>query len=306
MRRAVLGGIMQTDMEKRNGKASSVRNIENKSLLCFNGYSVIGIMLISLAGLGICCLASDFSLLFLGAMGIFALAGALLPSGFFINGPNEAKVVEFFGEYIGTSFGVGLRFTVPFSTKRSVSLKIESVNTSVMKVNDADGNPIEIAAAIVWRVVCPAKACFNIENYQNFISVQGETALRELAGSYPYDSNSAVSLRQNSAEISQKLRAILQSRMGIVGIEVEDARISHLAYSSEIAQVMLRRQQAKAISEARVYIVKNAVNMVDEVLSHLEAKHGIDLTDDRKLKFVSNLLVALVSESDTQPVISVE
>ena len=286
--------------------ASSVRDIVSKDLLCFNGYNVIGVMLVSAVGLGICCLFSDFSLPFLGAAGALMLVGSLLPSGFFINSPNEAKVVEFFGKYVGTSFGTGLLFTIPFSAKRSVSLKIESINTSVMKVNDADGNPIEIAAAIVWRVVCPEKACFNIENYQNFISVQGETALRELAGSYPYDSNSGVSLRQNSTEISQALRAILQDRMGIVGIEVEDTRISHLAYSSEIAQVMLRRQQAKAISEARVYIVKNAVSMVDEVLAHLESKHGINLTDDQKLKFASNLLVALVSESDTQPVISVE
>ncbi|MGN7661529.1 MAG: SPFH domain-containing protein [Anaplasma sp.] len=285
---------------------SSIRNITSKELLCFSGYRVIVFMMLVIVGLGMCCLLSDFSLLSIGASCLFMFLIACAPSGFFINAPNEAKVVEFFGEYIGTSFGTGLLFTVPFSTKRGVSLKVESINTSVMKVNDADGNPIEIAAAIVWRVICPAKACFNISNYHGFISVQGETALRELAGSYPYDANSGVSLRQNSTEISQKLKEILRSRMGIVGIEIEDARISHLAYSSEIAQVMLRRQQARAISEARVCIVKNAVNMVDEVLVHLESTHKINLTDDQKLKFVSNLLIVLVSESDTQPVISVE
>ncbi|MDB1135202.1 SPFH domain-containing protein [Candidatus Anaplasma sp. TIGMIC] len=290
-----------------NGGAESVRNIENRNLLVVSGYTAIAVSALVTVGLGCLCVFSGFSLTSLIVSGLWGLSLAtLMPSCLFTNGPNEAKVVIFFGEYIGTTSKTGLLFSIPYTSKRSVSLKVESTNTSVMKVNDSEGNPIEIAAAIVWRVTCPEKVCFNIENYQGFISVQGETALRELAGSYPYDAENGASLRQNFSEISQKLKIMLQSRMGIVGIEVEDARISHLAYSSEIAQVMLRRQQAKAISEARVHIVKNAVNMVDEVLLHLEKKHKISLTDDQKIKFSSNLLVALVSDSDTQPVINVE
>ena len=285
----------------------AVRNIASKNLFCINGYTAIvaiGFVTIILAT---CCVQSDFAtpvILPSALWGLILISVA--PGCFFTNGPNDAKVVEFFGEYIGTTSRTGLLFSIPYTVKRNVSLKVESTNTSVMKVNDAEGNPIEIAAAVVWRVVCPEKVCFNIGHYQGFISVQGETALRELAGSYPYDSGEGVSLRQNFAEISQKLKLMLQDRMGIVGISIEDARISHLAYSSEIAQVMLRRQQAKAISEARVHIVRNAVNIVDDVLLHLESRHKISLTDDQKVKFVNNLLVALVSDSDTQPVISIE
>ena len=289
------------------GGINTVGRITNKKLLCFNGYNAGVVMAIVSAFLGFYCFYSDFSPFALIVSGIWVLLIAtVVPGCFFTNSPNNAKVVEFFGEYIGTTSDTGLLFSIPYTTKRNISLKVESTNTSVMKVNDADGNPIEIAAAVVWRVVNPEKVCFNIENYQGFISVQCETALRELAGSYPYDSESGVSLRQNFAEITQKLKAMLQSRMEMVGISVDDARISHLAYSSEIAQVMLRRQQARAISEARVHIVKNAVNMVDEVLLHFENQHKIGLSDDQKIKFVSNLLVVLVSDSDTQPVVSVE
>ena len=289
------------------GSMDTASRITNKRLLCFNGYNAGIVMAIVSAVLGFYCFYGGFSSFALTISGIWVLLiTTVVPGCFFTNSPNNAKVVEFFGEYIGTTAATGLLFSIPYTSKRNISLKVESTNTSVMKVNDADGNPIEIAAAVVWRVVNPEKVCFNIENYQGFISVQCETALRELAGSYPYDSESGVSLRQNFTEITQKLKAMLQSRMEMVGISVDDARISHLAYSSEIAQVMLRRQQARAISEARVHIVKNAVNMVDEVLLHLEDQHKIGLSDDQKIKFVSNLLVVLVSDSDTQPVVSVE
>lgn len=284
-----------------------VRNIVSKNLFCISGYAAIAIIGVITAILAACCIRSDFAMSAIIPASVWCLViTSIGPGCFFTNGPNDAKVVEFFGEYIGTTSKTGLLFSIPYTVKRNVSLKVESTNTSVMKVNDAEGNPIEIAAAIVWRVICPEKVCFNIGHYQGFISVQGETALRELAGSYPYDSGSEVSLRQNFAEISQKLKLMLQNRMGIVGISIEDARISHLAYSSEIAQVMLKRQQAKAISEARVHIVRNAVNIVDDVLMHLEKQHNISLTDDQKVRFVNNLLVALVSDSDTQPVINIE
>ncbi|WP_044104788.1 SPFH domain-containing protein [Anaplasma phagocytophilum] len=292
------------DAERGTG---SVRNIVSKKLFCLCGYKATVLMVLLTVVLGIYCWNSDFSYFAILLSGLWVLLlVTVMPSCFFTNGPNDAKVVEFFGEYIGTTSKTGLLFSIPYASRRNISLKVESTNTSVMKVNDAEGNPIEIAAAVVWRVISPEKVCFNIENYQGFISIQGETALRELAGSYPYDSSSGISLRQNFPEISRELKVMLQNRMGIVGIAIEDARISHLAYASEIAQVMLRRQQARAISEARGHIVKNAVGMVDSVLLHLEQKHQISLSDEQKIKFVSNLLVALVSDSDTQPVINVE
>ncbi|ABD45004.1 SPFH domain / Band 7 family protein [Ehrlichia chaffeensis str. Heartland] len=231
----------------------------------------------------------------------------IIPSGFFVNNPNEAKVVEFFGNYIGTIFKSGFFWTIPFVRMRSISLKVRNVNTSKIKVNDFNGNPIEIAAVVVWRVVSPAKACLNVSDYQEFINIQNEAAVRELAGSYPYDAeDNSESLRNNSTKISSKLRDMLQNRLDLVGVIVEDARISHLAYSSEIAQIMLRRQQAKAITNARGYIVRNAIIMVDEILKHFELQYQINLSDEQKVKLVNNLLVSLISEQGTQPTINIE
>ncbi|QGR02681.1 SPFH domain-containing protein [Ehrlichia ruminantium] len=241
-------------------------------------------------------------------MSLFALVSTvIIPSGFFVNNPNEAKVVEFFGNYIGTIFQSGFFWTVPFVRMRTISLKVRNINTSKIKVNDFNGNPIEIAAVVVWKVVSPAKACLNVGDYQEFINIQSETAVRELAGSYPYDAeDDSESLRNNSVQISSKLRDILQSRLGVVGIVVEDARIAHLAYSSEIAQIMLRRQQAKAITNARGYIVRNAITMVDEILKHFELKYKINLSDEQKIKLINNLLVSLISEQGAQPTLSIE
>ena len=231
----------------------------------------------------------------------------IIPSGFFVNNPNEARVVEFFGNYIGTIFQSGFFWTVPFVRMRTISLKVRNINTSKIKVNDFNGNPIEIAAVVVWKVVSPAKACLNVGDYHEFINIQSETAVRELAGSYPYDAeDDSESLRNNSVQISSKLRDILQSRLDVVGIIVEDARIAHLAYSSEIAQLMLRRQQAKAITNARGYIVRNAITMVDEVLKHFELKYQINLSDEQKVKLINNLLVSLISEQGAQPTLNIE
>ncbi|CAH58353.1 SPFH domain-containing protein [Ehrlichia ruminantium] len=241
-------------------------------------------------------------------MSLIALVSTvIIPSGFFVNNPNEAKVVEFFGNYIGTIFQSGFFWTVPFVRMRTISLKVRNINTSKIKVNDFNGNPIEIAAVIVWKVVSPAKACLNVGDYQEFINIQSETAVRELAGSYPYDAeDDSESLRNNSMQISSKLRDILQSRLDVVGIIIEDARIAHLAYSSEIAQLMLRRQQAKAITNARGYIVRNAITMVDEILTHFELKYQINLSDEQKVKLINNLLVSLISEQGAQPTLNIE
>ncbi|WCR58956.1 MAG: hypothetical protein PG978_000370 [Wolbachia endosymbiont of Ctenocephalides felis wCfeF] len=241
------------------------------------------------------------------ALGIAAISVLFFSQGFFINNPNEARVVEFLGHYIGTYFKPGMFITLPFSTKHAVSLKFQNINTEKIKVNDANGSPIEISVVIVWRVSSPAKAYYNVNNYYEFVFVQSDSVIRELASNYPYDSESdEESLRKNSDKISGELRSMLQQRLDIAGIEVTEARISHLAYSSEIAQAMLRRQQAHAITSARKHIVQNAIGIIEEVIAHFEKNKSIQLDGKQKVQLINNLLVALISEQDAQPTISLD
>lgn len=252
------------------------------------------------------------SLLFLAydstiALGVAAVSILTFLQGFFINDPNEARVIEFFGHYIGTYFKSGICVTLPFSSKYIVSLKFQNINTEKIKVNDANGSPIEISAVIVWRVNSPAKAYYNVNNYHEFVFVQSDSVIRELASNYPYDSESnEESLRKNSDKISDELRSMLQQRLNIAGIEITEARISHLAYSSEIAQAMLRRQQAHAITSARRHIVQNAIGIVEEVIAHFEKNKSLQLDGKQKVQLINNLLVALISEQDAQPTISLD
>ncbi len=252
------------------------------------------------------------SLLFLAydstiALGVAAVSILTFLQGFFINDPNEARVIEFFGHYIGTYFKSGICITLPFSSKYIVSLKFQNINTEKIKVNDANGSPIEISAVIVWRVSSPAKAYYNVNNYHEFVFVQSDSVIRELASNYPYDSESdEESLRKNSDKISDELRSMLQQRLDIAGIEITEARISHLAYSSEIAQAMLRRQQAHAITSARRHIVQNAIGIVEEVIAHFEKNKSLQLDGKQKVQLINNLLVALISEQDAQPTISLD
>lgn len=252
------------------------------------------------------------SLLFLAydstiALGVAAVSILTFLQGFFINDPNEARVIEFFGHYIGTYFKSGICITLPFSSKYIVSLKFQNINTEKIKVNDANGSPIEISAVIVWRVNSPAKAYYNVNNYHEFVFVQSDSVIRELASNYPYDSESdEESLRKNSDKISNELRSMLQQRLDIAGIEITEARISHLAYSSEIAQAMLRRQQAHAITSARRHIVQNAIGIVEEVIAHFEKNKSLQLDGKQKVQLINNLLVALISEQDAQPTISLD
>ncbi len=252
------------------------------------------------------------SLLFLAydstiALGVAAVSILTFLQGFFINDPNEARVIEFFGHYIGTYFKSGICVTLPFSNKYIVSLKFQNINTEKIKVNDANGSPIEISAVIVWRVNSPAKAYYNVNNYHEFVFVQSDSVIRELASNYPYDSESdEESLRKNSDKISDELRSMLQQRLDIAGIEITEARISHLAYSSEIAQAMLRRQQAHAITSARRHIVQNAIGIVEEVIAHFEKNKSLQLDGKQKVQLINNLLVALISEQDAQPTISLD
>lgn len=252
------------------------------------------------------------SLLFLAydstiALGVAAVSILTFLQGFFINDPNEARVIEFFGHYIGTYFKSGICITLPFSSKYIVSLKFQNISTEKIKVNDANGSPIEISAVIVWRVNSPAKAYYNVNNYHEFVFVQSDSVIRELASNYPYDSESdEESLRKNSDKISDELRSMLQQRLDIAGIEITEARISHLAYSSEIAQAMLRRQQAHAITSARRHIVQNAIGIVEEVIAHFEKNKSLQLDGKQKVQLINNLLVALISEQDAQPTISLD
>jgi hypothetical protein len=240
-----------------------------------------------------------------GSVIVFAFF-AFLCKGFFQVQPNQGVVMLLFGRYAGTARETGLRWTNPFYTKRAVSLRVRNFESSKLKVNDADGNPIEIAAVIVWQVVDTAEAVFQVDDYENYVHIQSESALRQMAQSYPYDSHDdgEPSLRSHGEEITQHLREQIQERLGRAGVEVIEARISHLAYAQEIAQAMLQRQQAGAIIAARTKIVEGAVSMVEMALAHLNEHNIVQLDEERRAAMVSNLLVVLCGERGTQPVLN--
>jgi len=231
---------------------------------------------------------------------------AFLSKGFFQVQPNQGMVMLLFGRYAGTARETGLRLTNPFYAKRAVSLRVRNFESSKLKVNDADGNPIEIAAVIVWQVVDTAEAVFQVDDYENYVHIQSESALRQMAQSYPYDSHEdgKPSLRSHGDEITRHLCEQIQERLGKAGVEVLEARISHLAYAQEIAQAMLQRQQAGAIIAARTKIVEGAVSMVQMALEQLSQQHIVELDEERRAAMVSNLLVVLCGERGTQPVLN--
>jgi regulator of protease activity HflC (stomatin/prohibitin superfamily) len=226
--------------------------------------------------------------------------------GFFVIQPNEARALVFFGRYVGSRNDAGFYFANPLAGRESVSLRVHNFNSEKMKVNDARGNPIEIAAVIVWRVTDTAKALFDVENYKGFVAIQSETAIRLAATRFPYDSHDdeTPSLRSSPDEISAMLKQEVQARLDVAGLEIIDARLSHLAYAPEIAQAMLRRQQAEAIVAARRQIVEGGVGMVEMALRRLEEQGTVQLDEERKASMVNNLLVALVSDREAQPVIN--
>jgi regulator of protease activity HflC (stomatin/prohibitin superfamily) len=221
--------------------------------------------------------------------------------------PGQARVVQLLGRYVGTIRQNGLRWVNPLTTRKSVSTKLRNQETEVLKVNDLAGNPIEIAAVVVWQVTDTAMASFDVDNFVDFVSIQTETAVRHIANSYPYDNNagtSRLSLRDNAEEITAELSAEMGHRVAPAGVRIIESRLTRLAYASEIAQAMLRRQQADAVVAARSRIVEGAVGMVEQALSHLEEKDVVVLDDERKAVMVSNLLVVLCSEQNTQPVVN--
>jgi len=231
---------------------------------------------------------------------------AFLLTGLFVVNPNEAKVLQLFGQYVGTAKTPGLRFANPLYRKRTISQRVRNFESGKLKVNDLDGNPIEIAAVVVWKVVDTAEAVFEVDNYDNYVHVQSESALRNMATSYPYDAHDdqAMSLRGSTTAIADHLRKEIQDRLARAGVEVIEARISHLAYAPEIAAAMLQRQQAGAIIAARSRIVEGAVGMVEMALDMLSKKNVVTLDEERKAAMVSNLLVVLCGERNTQPIVN--
>ena len=234
------------------------------------------------------------------------LLAVAMPAGFFTLQPNEAAVLLLFGDYRGTVRDSGFFFTNPFNKKLRVSLRSRNLNGEKLKVNEKRGNPIEIAAVVVWRVHDTAQAVFDVESYENYVKIQSESAVRHVASSYAYDDGepNEVTLRGGADEVSAALTRELQDRLANAGVHIEEARLTHLAYAPEIAQAMLRRQQAEAVIAARQKIVHGAVSMVEMALNELSAKRVVHLDEERKAAMVSNLLVVLCGESEAHPVIN--
>ena len=234
------------------------------------------------------------------------IADIVAMAGFFTVQPNQGVVLNLFGKYMGTVTDQGLRFANPFYTKKHVSLRVRNFETSKMKVNDKDGNPVEIAAVVVWKVVDTAEAIFHVDSYDNYVHVQSEAAVRNMATAYPYDTHEEheISLRGHTAVVAKHLQSEIQERLAVAGVDVIEARISYLAYAPEIASAMLRRQQAGAVIAARQKIVEGAVGMVEMALKELAQKNVVEFDEERKAAMVSNLLVVLCSESQVHPVVN--
>ncbi|GAA2671899.1 MULTISPECIES: SPFH domain-containing protein [Actinosynnema] len=269
--------------------------------------AVVGFLAV-LGGAGLVALgvaqAANIPLILVGAL-VSAVAMVVL-GGLFTVAPGEARVVQFLGRYTGTVRADGLRWTNPFTTKAKVSTRIRNHETTTLKVNDADGNPIEIAAVVVWQVDDTARAMFEVDDFVQFVATQTETAVRHIATSYPYDNHdeAGLSLRENADEITETLSVEIAARVQAAGVKVIESRLTHLAYAPEIAQAMLQRQQAGAVVAARSRIVEGAVGMVQLALDRLAEEDVVELDEERKAAMVSNLLVVLCGDKATQPVVN--
>ena len=278
-----------------------------------NVSSISGIpMLLAILAAALACsigflsgIANTNSLMIGGSLLIGLILFVML-FGLFMIEPNQAAVLSLFGKYIGTAKEPGLRWNNPFYAKKKISLRVRNFESSKLKVNDLEGSPIEIAAVVVWQVVDSAEAVYNVDDYESFVHIQTESALRAMATSYPYDQHEdgKISLRSHAAEIAKHLTEEIQERLSQGGMSVIEARISHLAYAPEIAQAMLQRQQASAIIAARTRIVEGAVSMVEMALSELSKRNVVDLDPERRAAMVSNLLVVLCGERGTQPIVN--
>lgn len=274
----------------------------------FNGFFalIVFIALIAAAVVNIVSVTKDGDGTHIIFTVICILLGFIVLSGIRVVQPNQAKALTFFGSYIGSIREPGIWMTVPFISGKKISLKVRNFNSERLKVNDVNGNPIEIAAVVVIKVVDSAKAIFDVDNYEQFVQIQSETALRHVATKYPYDNYTEddVTLRGNTEEVAAEIAKELQERLTIAGVEVIEARLTHLAYATEIASAMLQRQQANAILAARQKIVEGAVGMAQMAIQQLENSGTIELDDERKMAMINNLLVAIVSDRSAQPVIN--
>lgn len=282
--------------------------MKEKQAFHINGYiGLVGLLVLLLAGTGLILSESHTENAVFFVLGIILWVIALLfLSSLMIVAPNKAVAVLFFGKYLGTIKSNGLFITTPLTRKIPISLKVRNFNSSLLKVNDSDGNPIEISAVIVYRVVDTAKAMFDVDYYLDFVEIQSETAIRHIATQYPYDTfnDDDLTLRGNTTEVSEELAKELQERLAMAGVEVIETRLNHLAYATEIANAMLQRQQAKAILSARQTIVEGAVTMTQMALEQIENGQEIHFTDDRKVQLINNLLVSIITDKGTQPVIN--
>lgn len=269
-----------------------------------NGFLAVLLIIAVLAGAGYLFIKINLVSIILGVL--LVLLALLLASGIIIVQPNEAKVLIFFGRYLGSVRESGFWFTVPLSAHRKVSLRVRNFNSKTLKVNDVDGNPVEIAAVVVFKVINSARAVFDVDDYEKFVEIQSETALRHVATKYPYDlyEEEGYSLRGNAEEVAAELARELEERLSLAGVSILEARLTHLAYATEIAHAMLQRQQATAILAARAKIVEGAVGMAQMAIAQLEKDHTVELDQERKVNMINNLLVAIVSDRSAQPVIN--
>ena len=281
--------------------------MKEKAIRSLPGVPVLIVLFLVLLGGGWLILAGMGGSIALIVAGILiALLALFLMIGLYMIEPNQAAVISFFGKYVGTAKDNGLRWNNPFYAKRKVSMRVRNFESGKLKVNELDGSPIEIAAVIVWQVIDASEAVYNVDDFESFVQIQSEAALRSMATSYPYDQHEdgQLALRSHAAEISEHLQKELAERLNDAGVAVLDARISHLAYAPEIAQAMLQRQQANAIIAARTRIVAGAVGMVEMALDELQKKGTVQLDEERKAQMVSNLLVVLCGERATQPIVN--
>lgn len=282
------------------------KSIQERDATTLPGMLVVVLLLIFTAAVGWWVILSFVNLLNPIASLVVLAFMLFLWAGFFIVQPNQAAVLQFFGKFVGVERASGLRWTNPLYTKKQVTLRVRNFESSKLKVNDLEGSPIEIAAVVVWQVHDAAEAVFNVDSYEDFVHVQSEAALRQMATSYPYDlhEDHKVALRSHSREINDHLKSEVQERLERAGVTVLEARVSHLAYAPEIAQAMLQRQQAAAIIAARTRIVEGAVTIVHMALDRLAEKGVVQLDEERKAAMVSNLLVVLCGERGAQPVVN--
>lgn len=278
--------------------------IKEKQAFSLNGYGVAVVLVVLMwffgSSISSKMLAADIAML-----ALLVLTG-LMWVGFFMVQPNQSKVLTLFGSYVGSESRTGLRWTIPLFLRKTISLRIRNFESGKIKVNDHLGNPIEIATIVVWSVSDTAEAVFEVDDYESFVNIQSESALRNMASSYPYDQHGqpGIALRSHPQEISDRLKEEIQERLGRAGVTVHEARISHLAYAQEIASAMLQRQQATAIIAARSKIVEGAVGMVEMALARLKEQDVVELDEERKAAMVSNLLVVLCGDKNAQPVLN--